>query len=104
MTRAQDAKKARRIKSRKRVSHAVNHSGNRKSYSVQHTCTAKRQANRSRPCAATTCIWHSRSWKLGENYWRRGRDSNPRYPSGYAGFQEQRGRMLVRVFLHLACL
>src|ERR1700751_1798179 len=26
--------------------------------------------------------------------WRRGRDSNPRYPSGYSGFQDHRHRPL----------
>ena len=35
-----------------------------------------------------------------EGGWRRGRDSNPRYPSGYSGFQDHRHRPLGHLSIY----
>jgi hypothetical protein len=46
----------------------------------------------------------SRSSRFGEarvsEGWRRGRDSNPRYPSGYSGFQDHRHRPLGHLSIY----
>src|SRR6266851_84357 len=34
------------------------------------------------------------NWRFSLVFWRRERDSNPRYPSGYSGFQDHRHRPL----------